>query len=160
MAGRRESSRMGSSSHVFLAAMLNTWTTQLHFKECSTTGFLPTGIQNCKLHHYILKGRQREGEQCRRLGVFGDAENCCQRLSSKHDLSWQSYQPNISTSWTILSSLLPSWLQVMPVSAFWLPVQISPVGTYNLSCASCPQPGPIYISSQPGILFCFMTAQT
>lgn len=53
MAGRRESSRMGSSSHVFLAAMLNTWTTQLHFKECSTIGFFSywhTKLQITSLH--------------------------------------------------------------------------------------------------------------
>lgn len=55
---------------------------------------------------------------------------------------------------------LPSWLQVLHVFTFWLLVHISPEGTYNLSLAGCLEPGSIYLSSQSGIMFCFMTAQT
>lgn len=98
----------------------------------------------------MLKGLQQEGELGRRLGVgFCDMENSCQRWSSKHDLSWQSHSPT-SPLWG-LPLLLPSWprLCLFPHSDS----KISPVGTQNLSCASCAEPTSTYMSPCPGTTF-------
>lgn len=151
MAGRRESSRMRSSCYMFLAAMLYTWTRQLYFKEYLTTIFFPP--QAYRTANYMITYWKGSNDRDSSAGDHGFLVIQGIAVKDYHqNMIWAGKAISQTSPLCGLPVLFPSWLQVISVSAHWLLMQISPKGTYNLSSASCLEPGSIYRSSQPGII--------